>query len=230
MAGTGEEGGANETRQGPIGDVFARVPESVKAALVLLSVALLALLAAVSVSRRQLAAALRRAHSDTLTGLPNRAAIDETLKRMTAQAARTGRPLGVVMLDIDHFKSVNDTYGHAKGDEVLAAVGAVARSAVRAGDFVGRFGGEELMVLMPETGEGGALRVAEKLHAAVRAIEIPGIGEGVTASFGVAAGRGDQDRLRRLVHAADEALYRAKGNGRDAVEVARRDASVALVA
>lgn len=168
-----EETAGEEPRRASIRDVVALVPEYVKAALALMSVALIVLLAFVSISRRQLAAALRRAHSDTLTGLPNRAAIEEALERMTAQAARTERSLGVVMLDIDHFKAVNDTYGHARGDEVLAAVGAVARSAVRAGDFVGRYAGEELLVLMPETDEAGALNVAEKLHGAIRAIEIP---------------------------------------------------------
>ncbi len=225
-----EKAGAEQPRRGPISDVVTLIPESVKVALVLMSMALVVLLAAVSGSRRQLEAALARAHSDTLTGLPNRAAIDEALERMTAQAARTRRPLGFVMLDIDHFKSINDTYGHATGDEVLAAVGAVARAAVRAGDFVGRYGGEELLVLMPETDAAGAQSVAEKLQREIRAIEVPAVDRVITASFGVAADRGSQERLRRLVQAADEALYRAKADGRDAIEVASRDRSAALVA
>lgn len=225
-----KKAGAQEPRRSPIGDAVALIPEWVKGALALMSLALIILLGAVSVSRRELAAALARAHSDALTGLPNRAAIEEALERMTAQAARTRRSLGVVMLDIDRFKSINDTYGHATGDEVLAAVGAVARAAVRAGDFVGRYGGEELLILMPETGEGGAMKVAEKLQREIRAIEVPGVDRVLTASFGVAAGRGAQGPFRRLVQAADEALYVAKANGRDAIEVARCDRAAALVA
>jgi diguanylate cyclase (GGDEF)-like protein len=185
-----------------------------------MSVLLAVLLAVVLVSRRQLAQALRRAHSDVVTGLPNRAAVDEALVRMISQAERGGTPLAVAMLDIDHFKMVNDDLGHAKGDEVLAAVGSAARREVRTGDFVGRFGGEELLLLLPETDEAGALAVAEKLRLRIGRLEVPGTGRAVTASFGVAAASGGQAELRELVPAADAALYRAKEKGRDRCELA----------
>ena len=100
---------------------------------------------------RNLALAEFRANNDSLTGLPNKRATDDTLKRLVALANRTITPLAAAMLDLDHFKQINDRFGHAKGDEVLAAVGAGLRSCLRASDFAGRFGGEELLVLLPET-------------------------------------------------------------------------------
>lgn len=205
---------------GPLAGLTDYLPDWVKAALALMSVLLAVLLAVVLVSRRQLAQALRRAHSDVVTGLPNRAAVDEAVVRMVGQAERRGTPLAVAMLDIDHFKTVNDHLGHAKGDEVLAAVGAAARREVRVGDFVGRFGGEELLLLLPETDEAGALAVAEKLRLRIGRLEVPGTGRAVTASFGVAAASGGQAELRELVPAADAALYRAKEKGRDRCELA----------
>ena len=124
------------------------------------------------------------------------------------------------MVDIDHFKSVNDTYGHGKGDEVLKAVGAIARAAVRSGDFVGRVGGEELLVLLPDTDLAGARQVAENLRLAIRDAGVGDLDWVVTASVGVAAGHGDEERLRDLTATADAALYQAKANGRDRVETA----------
>ena len=100
---------------------------------------------------RNLALAEFRANNDSLTGLPNKRATDDTLKRMVAQANRSVMPLTAAMLDLDHFKQINDRFGHAKGDEVLAAVGATLRSCLRGSDFAGRFGGEELLVLFPDT-------------------------------------------------------------------------------
>jgi len=200
--------------------VVNTLPESVKVVLALMAMGLVLLLFGVLRSRRQLADALRRAHEDALTGLPNRAAADEALRRVAGQAARTGTPLAIVLFDIDLFKSVNDVYGHAKGDEVLVAIGAAARAEVRAGDFVGRYGGEEFLLLMPDTGEPGAEKVAEKLQRAFREIEITGVDRIITASFGVAAGHGDKEELHQLVQRADEALYRAKDNGRDRIESA----------
>jgi len=191
-----------------------------KVALAAVSAFLLLSLIGILRSRRQLAAALVRAHHDVVTGLPNRVAAEDALDSMTAQAARTGAWLGVVMLDIDHFKSINDTYGHAKGDEVLAAVGAVARTTVRAGDFVGRWGGEELLLLLPTTDETGARHVAEKLRLAFRRAKVEGLDRAITASFGASGGRGDRHELAELVAAADAAMYRAKANGRDRTEIA----------
>ena len=200
--------------------VVNSLPESVKVVLGFMAAGLALLLFGVLWSRRQLADALRRAHEDALTALPNRAAADEALRRMAGQAARNGTSMATVLFDIDHFKSVNDVYGHSKGDEVLAAIGAAARAELRAADFVARYGGEEFLLLMPDTGEAGAKKVAEKLQLAFRQIEIQGLDRTITASFGVAAGHGNKEELPELVQAADETLYRAKENGRDRIECA----------
>lgn len=189
--------------------------------------ALVGMLAALALgfwrSRRQLTSARQAAHHDFVTGLPNRAFLDESLRRMAGHAARTDTSLAVVMFDLDHFKAVNDVYGHAKGDEVLACTGAIVRAQLRAGDAVGRYGGEEFMVLMPDTDEAGGRIVAAKLHAAVGGVQVPGIDEPITASFGVAAARGTDEALDELVSSADAALYRAKEEGRDRV-IAATDA------
>ncbi|MCA1679253.1 MAG: GGDEF domain-containing protein, partial [Actinobacteria bacterium] len=100
---------------------------------------------------RNLALAQTRALTDGLTGLPNRRSIDDTLKRMSAQAIRTATPLAVVLFDLDHFKQINDVFGHEKGDEVLAAVAAVIESGVRGSDFAGRHGREEFILVLPDT-------------------------------------------------------------------------------
>ena len=208
-------------------DLVRFIPGWIKAMLLLISLLLLLALVGVLKSRRQLAQALRRAHSDAVTGLPNRAAVDEALGRIAGQAGRRNAPMAVAMLDLDHFKSINDSYGHAKGDDVLAAVGAVARAEVRSGDFVGRFGGEEFLVVMPDTAEDGAYIVAEKLQRAFREMGVLEADRPITASFGVAGGLGAQQELVNLVPAADAALYRAKENGRDRIERASQMAASA---
>ncbi len=169
---------------------------------------------------RNLAMAEMRAATDALTGLPNHRAVRDTVKRVVAQASRTVAPLTAVMLDLDHFKQINDTYGHDRGDDVLAAVGSTLESAVRESDFVGRYGGEEFILLLPATAAEQGLLVAEKVRAAVAKIRIPGVDRRITASFGVAAipeHAGDGDGL---VRAADRALYAAKTAGRNRTEVA----------
>jgi diguanylate cyclase (GGDEF)-like protein len=169
---------------------------------------------------RNLALAEFRAATDGLTGLPNKRAVIDTVKRMAAYASRSVTPLSAIALDLDHFKQINDTYGHDRGDDVLAAVGAVLSHAVRASDFVGRNGGEEFIVLLPNTDSAAAVLVAEKIRAEVGNIVITGVSRDITASLGVAsipdqAGDGDQ-----LVRSADRALYIAKSNGRNRTEVA----------
>lgn len=104
---------------------------------------------------RNLALAEFRAATDGLTGLPNSRSVRENLKRMVAQSGRTLTPMAVVMFDLDHFKLVNDSHGHGKGDEVLAAVGDVVATTFRASDFVGRYGGEEFLALLPHTDREG---------------------------------------------------------------------------
>ena len=140
---------------------------------------------------RNLAIAQMRASTDALTGLPNQRAVQTALKSMTAQALTTDQPLAALMLDLDHFKQINDTFGHAKGDQVLAMVGHAATATIRGGDFAGRYGGEEFVVLLPDTDIEHGVMVAENLRAAIAAIEVSGVERGITASVGVAVLPGD---------------------------------------
>jgi diguanylate cyclase (GGDEF)-like protein len=167
---------------------------------------------------RNLALSETRALTDALTGLPNRRSIDDTLKRMAAHAGRTSTPLSVVLFDLDHFKQINDVYGHEKGDEVLAAVGTVVTSTLRASDFAGRFGGEEFALLLPDTDGAGAVEAAEKLRVAVSEIDVAGVSRQITASMGVASIPRDASEPTLLLRAADRALYLAKAQGRNRVE------------
>jgi diguanylate cyclase (GGDEF)-like protein len=167
---------------------------------------------------RNLALSQGRALTDGLTGLPNRRAIDDTLKRMAAQAGRTERPLSSVLFDLDHFKQINDLFGHEKGDEVLAAVGSAIPATVRASDFSGRYGGEEFILLLPDTDRDSARVVAEKLRLAIAAIVISGVSCPITASFGLATLPADASDPTLLMRAADRALYLAKAHGRNRVE------------
>ena len=169
---------------------------------------------------RNLAVAEFRANNDSLTGLPNRRATDDTLKRFVAQANRSLTPLSAVMLDLDHFKQINDRFGHASGDDVLAAVGAALTACLRESDFAGRFGGEEFLVLLPGTDPDGALLVAEKVRAAVAGIRIPGIDRYITASAGIADLLAHGGTAASILREADRALYAAKAAGRDRTVVA----------
>jgi diguanylate cyclase (GGDEF)-like protein len=135
---------------------------------------------------RNLAIAEIRAATDVLTGLPNNRSVQDTLRRMVAQASRTILPLSAALLDLDHFKHVNDAHGHSRGDEVLTAVGTTLRSSLRESDFVGRYGGEEFLILLPDTGKQQARTVAEKVRAAVVATVLSNLDQRVTASLGVA--------------------------------------------
>lgn len=169
---------------------------------------------------RTLALAQSRAMTDALTGLPNRWALQDALKRMLAQTARSRGTLGLVLLDLDHFKQLNDTYGHDGGDQALAAVGHALLSELRESDLPTRSGGEEFAVLLPDTGLDGALAVAEQLREAIASIELPFPGAALTASFGVAVLPLHAVEPDGLMRAADRALYAAKRAGRNRVEVA----------
>jgi diguanylate cyclase (GGDEF)-like protein len=169
---------------------------------------------------RNLAVAEIRAATDGLTGLPNKRAATDALKRMFAQASTTGSPLALLLLDLDHFKQINDQRGHAVGDQVLANVGAVLRSVLRIRDFAGRNGGEEFAVLLPDTDIPAAVAIAERVRTAIAEISLPGTDVSVTASIGVGGfpeHASTPDRLERL---ADAALYLAKRHGRNRVELA----------
>ncbi len=169
---------------------------------------------------RNLALAERRAMTDVLTGLSNRRAVADSLKRMLAHAGRSLTPLGVVVVDLDCFKSVNDDHGHDAGDQVLAAVGEALGTTVRTSDLAGRNGGEEFIVLMPDTDRGGAAVAAEKIRAAIARLPFPHLGRHLTASVGVAAYPQDAGDGEKLLREADRALYGAKQRGRNRVEVA----------
>ncbi len=166
---------------------------------------------------RNLALAELRAATDLLTGLPNQRAVQDTLKRMVAQASRTVTPLAAVLLDLDHFKEVNDVYGHDRGDEVLAAAGVALRNVVRDSDFVGRYGGEEFLILLPSTDTAGAVQVAQAVRTAIATVRVPGLDRPITASCGVAILPDDAGDAVTLFRAADRALYAAKDAGRDRV-------------
>ncbi len=155
------------------------------------------------------------ATTDALTGLHNRRYLEAHAQRLLAVARRSGRPLSLVMLDLDHFKRVNDTYGHAVGDAVLKGVAATLRGQAREADIVARIGGEELVVAMPDTDLAAGMLAAERLRVRIAESE-PG-GCRVTASFGVANCPLDGTTLEQLFESADRALYAAKAAGRDRV-------------
>jgi diguanylate cyclase (GGDEF)-like protein len=167
--------------------------------------------------------------TDPLTRLYNRRHFNEHLPQALKAAGRYGRPLAVVMTDIDHFKKVNDTHGHQVGDETLQAFAGVLRASLRQGvDWAARYGGEEFVVVLPETDlEGGAV-AAERLRllASQLRLESPRGPFRITASFGVAAVDPQKESvpsMEALLAAADAALYRAKENGRNRVETADRN-------
>jgi diguanylate cyclase (GGDEF)-like protein len=168
---------------------------------------------------RNLAIAETRAATDALTGLPNNRAVRDTIKRTVAHASRTLTPVTAILLDLDHFKQINDTFGHGRGDDVLAAVGSVLQSTVRDSDFVGRYGGEEFLVLLPATETEQGAVVAEKIRAAIAEIKVAGVERPITASCGVATVPRHAGDAEQLIRSADRALYTAKGKGRNRVEV-----------
>ncbi len=158
---------------------------------------------------------------DDLTGLATRRCFLEQLDQMAATARRVGHPLTLAMIDIDHFKPINDQYGHAVGDAVLMAIGAACRSAVRSADVIGRLGGEEFAMLMPLTDQETAFRIVDRLREAVAAIAIP-TSDGRTVSVTISVGMAmfvDQ-QIDRLLLDADRALYSAKETGRNRVVLA----------
>jgi two-component system chemotaxis response regulator CheY len=165
---------------------------------------------------------LEMAMTDALTGVLNRKAFLERAEMEMQRAKRVGTPLSLIMADIDHFKSVNDRNGHQAGDLVLKEFVKVLTRCVRGYDFVGRYGGEEFLVGLPETGLPMAEAVAKRLRSGIEqtSIALPGREERVhiTSSFGLAAFQLDQDdSLEEIIKRADEALYRAKNSGRNRV-------------
>jgi diguanylate cyclase (GGDEF)-like protein len=169
---------------------------------------------------------LEMAVTDDLTGLHNRRSTGQRLQEELARSQRHGRRCSCVLLDIDLFKHVNDTHGHAAGDAVLRGLASAANQALRESDLLGRWGGEEFLAVLPETDLEGARVIAERLRQAIEAMRVDYQGKqlSVTASLGVADALPGQDPdardAERLVARADEALYRAKTGGRNRIEVA----------
>lgn len=163
------------------------------------------------------------ASRDALTGISNRGAILDVLQKELARRARTQEPVSVIFCDLDHFKSINDTYGHLAGDDVLREVTRRMGATLRPYDSFGRYGGEELLVVLPNCEVEGALEVAERMRAAVAGYPIASqYGQIVsTVSIGVASvGKHEVATLSALLHQADAALYRAKANGRNCITIA----------
>jgi diguanylate cyclase (GGDEF)-like protein len=161
-----------------------------------------------------------RARTDALTGLHNTRWLDEVAEQEAARSLRSGAEIGVLLLDLDHFKLVNDTGGHAAGDRTLRNVARTLRAAVRTGDEVVRFGGEEFLILLHESGIAGALRVAETVRDAVASMPLADPEPRVTVSIGVAVFPANGPTLDDAVRAADLAMYRAKAQGRNRVAAA----------
>lgn len=182
----------------------------------------LASFAAMAIDNAQLHARTRlMAITDALTGLYNRRYFQQMFSRELNRAIRYGKPLSLIMLDVDDFKKFNDTYGHPHGDKVLGAMGDILLEALRGTDFAFRYGGEEFIVLLPETDFPSALHVAGRLRESVEqksAFELRGIAHhGVTASVGVVSYPRDGETRDDLLASVDELLYRAKEYGKNRV-------------
>jgi diguanylate cyclase (GGDEF)-like protein len=165
-----------------------------------------------------------QAVTDDLTGLPNKRSFQEAMRRESARAARFKHDLSLVILDVDNFKKVNDTYGHLQGDEVLRVIGKILAEESRGIDAPARYGGEEFVVALPETDTQGALEVAERIRERIEAVTIPLIEQDgemkITASIGTATMPAPPSDVQDLVAAADGALYEAKRTGKNKVVVA----------
>lgn len=156
--------------------------------------------------------------TDALTGLANRRAMQASLEAEQSLFFRHGHPFSIIMMDLDHFKRINDRYGHGKGDELLILIARLLLKEVRQQDLVSRWGGEEFLMLLPQTNYAQSLVVAEKLRKAIEAVdlEVIGIADSVTASFGVECISATQN-ISALIAEADRNLYAAKRLGRNQV-------------
>jgi len=171
------------------------------------------------------------ASTDPLTGLFNRRAFHARLDAELARAARGGRPLALLLVDLDDFRAINNTHGHQAGDRALAAIAAALRGSLRAGDSAGRLGGDEFAALLPEADLAEALAVAERAHAAIAGIALPAGDATIhaTTSLGVAVVPRRACARHALVAAADQAAYAAKGAGKDCVRPSGDPPRLALV-
>jgi diguanylate cyclase (GGDEF)-like protein len=178
--------------------------------------------ATLALSRAELLQRAERAAStDALTGVANRRTFDATLERLMLAWTAAGRPFALVLVDVDHFKSINDRFGHQVGDEALQAVARVLAGVARPDDVAARYGGEEFALLLPDTDALAAATIAEQARLALHDIDRP---VRLSASFGVASVPDDASTAAAVVSAADAALIHAKNTGRDRVVLARSDA------
>ena len=159
---------------------------------------------------------LHLATIDPLTSIPNRRKFNEVLEYELQRDARYHNELSIILCDLDHFKHINDEHGHNTGDEVLKTFTQLVSSSIRKTDFFARWGGEEFVLLLPETDINTATEMAEKLRLAIEQNQNPGVGQ-VTASFGVTQFMTNDDE-KKFIGRADDALYKAKKNGRNKVE------------
>jgi diguanylate cyclase (GGDEF)-like protein len=160
----------------------------------------------------------KMAKTDPLTGIANRGGIGDFLVREIRSHIETGNALTVILLDVDHFKEINDTYGHDHGDEVLVRIAKTLGETLRASDAVARWGGEEFLLVCPNTSLESGRSLAEKLRERIKTISLEAVPTlSISASFGVATL--GYESLEKLIKRVDEALYLAKQNGRDRVEI-----------
>lgn len=171
--------------------------------------------------RRKIRTLRREARFDALTSLPNRRSADDELQRVRARPIRTGKRFSIVMVDIDHFKKINDHYGHGVGDQVLQQFAKLLKKNIRTEDFVARLSGEEFLIILPDTSQRGAKPLIERLRKEIRSsfIMSGNLKIQITASFGIAEQQEDES-LENLRERADKALYKAKNAGRDRVMAA----------
>ena len=179
--------------------------------------------AAVAIQNAHLFGEIQRlATKDDLTQLYNRRFFFEMGNQEFARARRYSKPLAAILFDVDHFKTFNDTWGHAMGDEVLRRIAGISRQSIRETDIIARYGGEEFVLLLPESDLSAGMKLAERIRTAIAGLRVP-VGNDelqVTVSLGVAERTEDTESLQDMLHRADMALYDAKANGRDRVEAA----------
>ena len=155
--------------------------------------------------------------TDQLTGLYNRIMLDRSLEIELNSSDRFDSVFGIVLIDIDHFKLINDNYGHQTGDRILVCFAELLQNNTRKSDIVGRWGGEEFMIICPDIDEKGIMTLAEKLRIIIKDYKFPEIHKR-TASFGVTLYDKHEDNIPKIIKRADDALYKAKENGRNRIE------------
>ena len=155
--------------------------------------------------------------TDGLTGISNRQSVEKSLQIEFERSKRYNSPLSLILLDVDHFKGVNDTYGHQKGDEILIAFASLLKKACRANDIAARYGGEEFVMVLPQSNAQGAFKIAERVREEMMKISFTGNESNfaVTVSCGVSEFNKDYESIKKLITVADQALYEAKNGGRN---------------